>query len=141
MKKSDGLGSEIRTEKTEDIGSYSEVFDKQCGFYLSFGMRYEDYWDGKTEMVKFYRDKNQADIDRRNQELWLLGGYFYTALLNVSPVLVPFNKNPKPMPYLEHPIRITPETEEEKEKRLLEESKQNMMKFMEKFKKNFKSSQ
>ena len=114
----------IKAEKRDYISSYSEIFDEQCGFYLSFGMSYHDYWDGEPEMAKFYRDKNQADIEQKNTEFWLLGGYFYNALLNVSPVLVPFNKNPKPSPYLEKPIRLTPETEEEKEKRLFEETRQ-----------------
>lgn len=85
-------------------------------------------------MVRFYRDKHQIDMERKNTEFWLLGGYFYNALLDVAPVLVPFNKNPNPSPYLDKPIRLTPESEEEKETRLFEETRKKLGAYLSNFK-------
>lgn len=92
---------------------YGEIFEKECGRYLYYGMTPEQYWDGDCEMVKWYRDKMQVELEHRNELLWLQGRYLYDILLRVSPALKPFVKNPRPEPYIEKPYDVSTKTDKE----------------------------
>ena len=91
---------------------YGETFEKLCGYYMSLGMGYHDYWD-MDEKVK----------ERQNEALWLQGLYFYEALVDASPVLNAMSKKHKPIPYRQAPIPLTEarhrqQQEEENHKKL-----------------------
>lgn len=139
------MGDKLVTAQSPKIEYYTcaEIFEKCCGFYLSIGMSYADYWDGDCEMVKFYRNKNKCSFERKNQELWLLGGYIYSAILNVSPVLNPFSKKHEPFPYMEKPVELfhIEETPEEKTHKELNENREKMIKLAEQFNSGFRKRQ
>ena len=81
-------------------------------------MSYEEFWHGKPILAVFYRKKHLLDIEQRNQELWMQGLYFLDAIsvaLNNS-----FSKHKAK--YIAEPIRITPKTEEEARRDLIEEA-------------------
>lgn len=86
---------------------YIDILDENCSTYLLAGMSYEDYWDGPAEMVKYYRDKLKKQRDYDNFQAWLQGLYVYEGILNLSPVLKPFVKNPEVIPYRDKPIPLT----------------------------------
>ena len=122
---------------------YTDKFEELCGYYLSVGMSYEDYWDGDCTMVKYYREKGKLDRERRNFELWLQGAYIYEALLCVCPAYDSFSKHRTPQPYRDRPLPLT-ETEAEvqeaeREKAKMEQNKQAMKEAAERFNKRFKS--
>lgn len=71
---------------------YGETFEKLCGYYMSLGMGYHDYWDGDCEMARYYRDMDEKVKERQNEALWLQGLYFYEALVDASPVLNAMSK-------------------------------------------------
>lgn len=55
---------------------------------------------------------------RRNQELWLQGAYFYEALTDVAPVLHAFaKKGTKATPYVSEPFALTDKEVRERRKR------------------------
>ena len=59
-------------------------------------------------MVKYYRKAHQMKQQRRNQELWLQGAYFYEAVTDVAPVLHAFaKKGTKVTPYISEPFPLT----------------------------------
>lgn len=120
---------------------YGEKFEELCGYYMSLGMSYHDYWDGDNLMPKFYRQKHEYDKERRNYELWLQGAYLYEAVLDASPALNPLSKKNKPFPYRSTPIPITEgESKYKKEmekKKKLENGKQAMRAMMANFNKQF----
>lgn len=105
-------------------------------------MSYEDYWDGEAEKTRFYRDKSKWDVKRKNQELWLQGIYIYEAILDSAPMMNPFSKKRKPIPYRSEPIPLTDvESKMEKEnkhKKELENGKQRMIEIMERINTRFK---
>lgn len=76
---------------------YTERFEVECGYYLSIGMTYHDYWDGDAAMVKFYRDKHKRDLDRQNFNHWMQGMYIYEALVDASPVFNPLSEKHEPL--------------------------------------------
>ena len=86
---------------------YGKKFEELCGYYMSIGMSYRDYWDGDSTMVKYYRQADELRKERRNAALWLQGIYFYEALLNASPVLNPLSSRKKPFPFRDSPIPLT----------------------------------
>ena len=122
---------------------YSDMFDEYCGYYLSVGMSFEDYWDGDSTMVKYYRKKDELENNRMNFKLWLQGAYIYEALLCVCPAYDSFSKHRTPQPYREQPIPLTDKEadrqREEKERKLMEENRKAMEEAMIRVNKRFKS--
>lgn len=86
---------------------YGDKFEELCGYYMSLGMSYYDYWDGDAAMTLYYRRMDEYHRERRNYELWLQGAYIYEALLDASPVYNALSKQKKPFPYRAAPIPIT----------------------------------
>ncbi len=89
---------------------------------MLYGMTYDEFWHGKPNLVIFYRKKHRLEIEQKNQELWLQGLYFNNAVsvaLNNA-----FSK--KKSQYIEKPIRLFPETEDEK-KAKAEETKRKLV--------------
>ena len=69
-------------------------------YYMMYGMSYDEFWYSSTD--RFYWQKHQFDIERRNQELWLQGLY-------VAAVANCLDSNK--MKYPDKPQRITELTE------------------------------
>lgn len=96
--------------KTDFPPSFSNVFDECFPYYLSIGMTYTQFWEQDHELVKAYRRADEIRIKRLNEQAWLQGAYFYSALCDVAPILNAFAKNgTRPSPYMEKPISITKE--------------------------------
>lgn len=70
-------------------------------------MSYHDYWDGASDMVKYYRDAEEIHKERRNFDLWLQAAYVYEAILDASPALNPLMKKNKPYPFRSEPLAVT----------------------------------
>lgn len=87
--------------------SYSEIFKKQFPYYLAIGMSAEEYWNGDSELAKFYREAWSIKQEIRNQELWLQGMYIYEAICDVAPILRAFSKATRPRPYSKAPYPMT----------------------------------
>lgn len=124
---------------------YSDKFEELCGYYMSIGMSYHDFWDGDCCMVKYYREKAVHDRERDNFELWLQGAYIYEALLDVSPVFNALSKRQKPYPYMKNPIPMTAaESErnrEQENREKLKNGKEAMKVMVENFNKKFLEKQ
>ena len=98
--------------------SLTEQFYEHLPFYLSIGMSYEQYWDGDCLLARYYRKAHQMKHQRRNQELWLQGAYFYEALTDVAPTLHAFaKKGTKATPYVSEPFALTDKEVRERRKR------------------------
>ena len=113
---------------------YGDKFEELCGYYMSLGMSYHDYWDGDNCMTKYYREAEEIKKERRNSELWLQAAYIYEALLDASPVFNPLSKKNKPFPFRSEPIPITvsgsKQSDERKKKQRLENGKEAMRAMM-----------
>ena len=75
---------------------------------MTYGMSWDEFWYSSIERLEFYWQKNQFDIERRNQELWLQGLYFRMA---VASCLDSKGRSKYP----EKPQRITELTDAERE--------------------------
>lgn len=116
----------ILTDEPEkdDKKTFAEIFEDLCPVYMSYGMTYEQYWDGDSEMCRFYRKAFQEKLKQQNATLHLQGAYIYEALCDVSPLYREFSKgdhNPRKYrdkPYelfVEHPAEgIETDMDEEK---------------------------
>ena len=56
------------------------IFDDALPYYLTIGMPYELYWDGRPELVIPYRKADILRQKRSNDEAWLQGVYFMHAI-------------------------------------------------------------
>lgn len=122
------------TGRPSPLLRYGDKFEELCGYYMSLGMSYHDYWDGDNCMTKYYREAEEIKKERRNSELWLQAAYIYEALLDASPVFNPLSKKNKPFPFRSEPIAITAsgskQSDERKKKQRLENGKEAMRAMM-----------
>lgn len=68
------------------------MFEQAFPFYLFIGMTYEQYWEGDSWLVKYYRKAYEMRQEEQNRAAWLHGMYIYEAIADISPVLHPFAK-------------------------------------------------
>lgn len=143
------LVTDLPSENSGDGGTgrpspllrYGDKFEELCGYYMSLGMTYHEYWDGDAAMVKYFREADDLKRERRNSEMWLQAAYFYEALLDASPVFNPLSKKNKPFPFRSEPIPITTsgskQQEERSKKKQLESGKEAMRAMMAAINKQF----
>lgn len=102
--------------------SLTEVFEKLCPIYMSYGMSYNDFWFGSPYMTKFYKEAHDIVVKKQDENNWMMGVYVYEALCDVSPILHAFSKRgTKPLPYRDKPLTYDDnrdKTEEEKEREI-----------------------
>lgn len=88
--------------------TYTERFYDVFPYYLSIGMTYEQFWDDDPWLTKYYRQADEMQLERKNQEMWLQGLYVYEALCDVAPILQAMaKKGTKARPYPEQPYPVT----------------------------------
>ena len=104
--------------------SLTELFEKNCPIYMSYGMTYNEFWYGSAYRVKFYRESYKLKLQQQDENNWMQGMYVYEALCKVSPILHAFSKKgTKPLQYAEKPYladRLREKTKEE-----IEQEKEN----------------
>lgn len=124
-----GDGDKIKS-RLPGIFSYTKIFESLCPTYMAMGMSYDEFWYGDPTRVIAYRKADKIRYERDNLNMWIQGMYFYSALLNVSPLLNIFDKNRKPSEYMSQPIEIfsTPkDVENERNKKIQQRGIENMM--------------
>lgn len=79
------MGDRLTEEEPETAG---DVFDRVFPDYLLMGMTPEQYWDGESELKKFYRKAYRQRMETeeriRDQQAWLTGIYIREALQSVA---------------------------------------------------------
>lgn len=78
-------------------------------------MSAEEYWEGESDLVIYYRQAEKQRQKQHNYYAWLHGRYIYDALICVAPILNGFVKRPKVRPYPEPYELKGTVTEEEKQ--------------------------
>lgn len=102
------MGSELVESSSTPHLSYTEQFYEVFPSYLAAGMTFDQFWNDDCDLVKYYRKAENIRADKRNQEAWLQGMYFYDALLCASPILHAFAKSgTEPHPYTKEPYPLT----------------------------------
>lgn len=92
--------------------SLGAVFDEMCPIYMSFGMTYNEFWFGDPWLTKYYREAYELKMKHYDEGYWRQGMYIYEALCEVSPILHPFSKSTKPLPYAEKPYSYIKSSDE-----------------------------
>ncbi|RDY21443.1 hypothetical protein [Criibacterium bergeronii] len=124
------MGSE-RDNRFASLFPYTDIFNKKFPYYLSIGMTPEQYWEQDCLLVKYYREAEEIRRERKNQEMWLQGMYYYDALMRVSPILRAFaKKGTKPQPYVEEAYPISKKTIEEKNVKKERNNQQKALRYL-----------
>ena len=95
--------------------SLREIFTKACPVYMSYGMTYDEFWNGDTASHRMYREANKMKIRSANMQAWVQGRYVYDAIGAMVPVLRAFSKARKPSEYPDHPYDLFAEDRIERE--------------------------
>ena len=118
-------GQEVeQTTTPQDIIDY---LNNLCGYAISIGMSPKEYWCDEPSYLANYIKADEYKMKRNNFENWLQGFYVYQAIGSLVPVLNPFSKEHKARKYLDKPIPITQQEQEEIERRNYEKMKSYMM--------------
>lgn len=96
--------------------SLMSAFKEVCPVYMSYGMTYEQFWDGDTDMHPMYRRAVKQSMIHQNRMMWLQGMYIYEALLSVGKYTKAFSKS-KPAPYPDKPYDLFEEERKLREKK------------------------
>lgn len=97
----------FETKENREVEStpLTKLFERECPYYMSYGMSYDEYWYGDAYLVKFYRDSYKLKLKAEDRHMWTQGMYIYEALCDVSPILHAFSKKgTKPLPYRDKPL-------------------------------------
>lgn len=111
------------TDLDASQSDFTEYLDTICPYFMHYGMTWQEFWFESIDRLHDYWQKNQFDIERRNEELWLQGLYIQEAVAAV------FDTKHR-VKYPDKPHRITEKTEAEKEtenKRKVEQMREQLM--------------
>lgn len=105
--------SPVSNESEQSEVCFADTLDKWCAYYMTLGVPCDEFWNGDYTLLKYYVDAHKYAVDRRNEELWLQGMYFYHA---ISVALSnAFDKHSKTR-YPDKPYQLTEPSEEQKER-------------------------
>lgn len=111
------MGSELGEEpKPTSLKAY---FDELCGYAISIGMTYKEFWEDDIDILLYYVKAEETRQKKRNNEMWLQGAYIYQAIGALAPVLNGMTKEHRASPYLKQPFAITEEERIEQENQKL----------------------
>lgn len=117
----------------------SEVFERLCPYYITYGMTYESYWNGDPWSLKAYKEADMMRNRQANVMQWLQGLYNSNAVLTA--IANAFRKKGSPpVKYLEKPLDIFPKTEAE-EKAEMEQKQNELIQKLSAWKKIFDAAQ
>lgn len=98
---------------------------------MSYGMSYDEFWNGDVHAVKYYREYNDKNIKTTDARAWLQGSYVYNAILCASPILHDYVKaGTQPQPYLEKPYTLMEHKNETNDKLSEKEIENERLKFI-----------
>lgn len=90
----------------------SEIFERLCPYYMSYGMTYDQYWHGDPWSMKAYKDAYNLRNRHENEMLYINGIYILNALSVVIGNAFS-KKGTPPRKYLEKPLDVFPKTDAE----------------------------
>ena len=119
--------------------SMSEVFERLCPIYMSYGMSHQEYWYGDPWNMKAYKEAHMLRMREENYFSWLRGTYNYMAVQLA--IANSFSKpGTPPKKYVEKPFEIFPKTEAE-EKAEQEQKQRELIRKLSAWKKMFDQAQ
>ena len=94
------------------------------------GMSYDEFWRGNPSLVRDYRKAYDMKRHERNNDMWMLGRYFFAAL-HCNPLVVGFpEKNYQPPKDGSYPDRPFPLTEKEAEEQARQREEENFKEYL-----------
>lgn len=106
---------ELDPPSTKEI-TFAEWADELCPYYMAMGVSCNDYWYGDYSMLQHYVKTHEMLIEQKNQDAWWQGMYIHKAVDTVIINRFCKKKGEPQEKYPDKPIRITPLSEQEKEK-------------------------
>ena len=81
----------------------TEIFERDCPYYMAIGMTYDQYWYGDVHMARAFYEADRIRQKRMNDEAWLYGAYVCRAI--ESTICNAFRKKgSQPVSYPKEPI-------------------------------------
>ena len=78
-------------------------------------MTLDEFWNGSPQLVRYYKEAHRLKVEEVNQKSWLQGLYIKSALdSSLSQIFK--KKGSKGVQYIEKPLKLFPDTEEQKKK-------------------------
>lgn len=88
--------------------SLLESFERVCPAYMSYGMTYEQFWDGDIFAHRMYREAHKLRVKEQNTLMHIQATYFYEALCDASSLFRGM-KPAKPQAFRKEPYDLFPD--------------------------------
>lgn len=56
------------------------MLERDCPYFMSIGMTYEQYWHGEPRMARAYYQAEKIRMEQRDADAWLIGAYVANAI-------------------------------------------------------------
>lgn len=76
--------SEGQRGALEERPSFAYIFNECFPYYLTLGMSYEEYWKLDCTLTVSYREAYKLKRKRENENMWVQGMYFASALGTIA---------------------------------------------------------
>lgn len=114
------MGDDLSESPTRAQKKHSDTFDECFPFYLSIGMSSAEYWDGDSDLPRYFRKAFKMKQEHENYAAWLHGLYVYDATISALTHLDKNKKNHKN--YAVKPYSFTAEEAEKEREEKVEEA-------------------
>lgn len=95
---------------------FTDVFEKAFPYYLSYGMSYDEYWHGEAELVRYYKQAHDLQLEEKNLVAYLQGVYVRSAISDFIEFFGMGAKHPKVgKNYPKEPVPVTKRAKREAE--------------------------
>jgi hypothetical protein len=101
--------------------SPTRFFEDSCPFFMSIGMTYDLFWNGDSDLTRYYLKAYELQQDRLNQQAYIQGYYYsegaFLAVCNA--------RRERKDPYQSYlkVVEVLPRTEEQYEQMVAEQQK------------------
>lgn len=114
----------LEKSNVEDV-SYKNAFEQACPIFMLYGLSYDDFWYGDPYKAKYQLKAYKLILKREDEIIWEQGMYIYEAILQCAPVLHPFSKAKKPLPYTEKPHLVDVYENQRKQEEITQQEVEN----------------
>ena len=101
----------------------TELFERDCPYYLSIGMTYDQYWYGDPLMVRTFYKAHKLKEQLADQQAWLQGQYVMAAIGATLGNMLSDEKS-DPIEYPEEPYLLTEERQRSEVRRIAQEERE-----------------
>lgn len=66
--------------KPSEDTTMTDAFEAACPLFMSYGMTYDEFWDGEPERARYYREAHEIRLEEMSFNAFIQGKYVRDAI-------------------------------------------------------------